>query len=208
MMVSGTTATTLNVDGNDIDVKVEYADDEYDTIDKLQGIVLPTATGGSVALMDIADIGFKDSPQSITKSDKQYQVTITGTLTEGADSTTKDKIQKEVIDKYLSGTISMQENTSTKMMNEEFASLGQAIATAVFLVFVVMAAQFESPKFSIMVMTTIPVRPDRFLPVLMVSGLPDQHDLPVRLLNVSRNGSKQRYFVRRYGEPVSGNDGL
>ena len=153
MMVSGTTATTLNVDGNDIDVKVEYADDEYDTIDKLQGIVLPTATGGSVALMDIADIGFKDSPQSITKSDKQYQVTITGTLTEGADSTTKDKIQKEVIDKYLSGTISMQENTSTKMMNEEFASLGQAIATAVF---VVMAAQFESPKFSIMVMTTIP----------------------------------------------------
>ena len=156
MMVSGTTATTLNVDGNDIDVKVEYADDEYDTIDKLQGIVLPTATGGSVALMDIADIGFKDSPQSITKSDKQYQVTITGTLTEGADSTTKDKIQKEVIDKYLSGTISMQENTSTKMMNEEFASLGQAIATAVFLVFVVMAAQFESPKFSLMVMTTIP----------------------------------------------------
>ena len=156
MMVSGTTATTLNVDGNDIDVKVEYADDEYDTIDKLQGIVLPTATGGSVALMDIADIGFKDSPQSITKSDKQYQVTITGTLTEGADSTTKDKIQKEVIDKYLSGTISMQENTSTKMMNEEFASLGQAIATAVFLVFIVMAAQFESPKFSIMVMTTIP----------------------------------------------------
>ena len=41
-------------------------------------------------------------------------------------------------------------------MNEEFSSLGQAIAIAVFLVFVVMAAQFESPKFSIMVMTTIP----------------------------------------------------
>ncbi len=156
MMVSGTTATSLNVDGNDIDVKVEYADDEYDTIDKLQGIVLPTATGGSVALMDIADIGFKDSPQSITKSDKQYQVTITGTLTEGADSSTKQEIQKDVIDKYLSNTISMKENSTTKMMNEEFASLGQAIATAVFLVFVVMAAQFESPKFSLMVMTTIP----------------------------------------------------
>ena len=156
MMVSGTEATTLNVDGDDISVKVEYADDEYDTIDKLQGIVLPTATGGSVALMDIADIGFKDSPQSITKSDKQYQVTITGTLTEGADSSTKQVIQKDVIDKHLSGAISMQENESTKMMNEEFASLGQAIAVAVFLVFVVMAAQFESPKFSLMVMTTIP----------------------------------------------------
>ena len=42
------------------------------------------------------------------------------------------------------------------MMNEEFGSLLYAIGYAVFLVFVVMASQFESPKFSIMVMTTIP----------------------------------------------------
>ena len=41
-------------------------------------------------------------------------------------------------------------------MAREFGNLFGAIGTAVFLVFVVMAAQFESPKFSIMVMTTIP----------------------------------------------------
>ena len=41
-------------------------------------------------------------------------------------------------------------------MQEEFSGLYGAIATAVFLVFVVMSAQFESPKFSFMVMTTIP----------------------------------------------------
>ena len=35
-------------------------------------------------------------------------------------------------------------------------SLFKAIAIAIFLVFVVMAAQFESTKFSLMVMTTIP----------------------------------------------------
>jgi HAE1 family hydrophobic/amphiphilic exporter-1 len=42
------------------------------------------------------------------------------------------------------------------MMAEEFSALYQAIAVAVFLVFVVLSAQFESPKFSFMVMTTIP----------------------------------------------------
>ena len=41
-------------------------------------------------------------------------------------------------------------------MATEFSALFQAIGLAIFLVFVVMAAQFESPKFSIMVMTTIP----------------------------------------------------
>ena len=155
-MLSGTEATILNVNGNDLSVKVEYGDDQYDTIDKLQGIVLPTATGSMVALTDIAEIGFKDSPQSIMKSDKQYQVTISGQLTDAADLSTDAKLQEEVIGKYLNATVSMQQNTMDEMMNEEFSSLGQAIAIAVFLVFVVMAAQFESPKFSVMVMTTIP----------------------------------------------------
>ena len=156
MMVSGSEATTVNVNGDDISVKVEYPDGEYDTIEQLQSIVLPTATGGSVALSDIAEFGFVDSPQNIVKSDKQYQVTISGLLTEAADPGTKARLQTEIVDKYLNATIGMQENTMTEMMNEEFGSLGRAIATAVFLIFVVMAAQFESPRFSIMVMTTIP----------------------------------------------------
>lgn len=156
MMVSGKEATTLEVDGQEISVMVEYPEDEYETIDQLQGIVIPTNTGGSVALADLADIGFKDSPQSILKSDKQYQVTITGQLTDAADSTTRQTLQKEVIDKHLGGVISAQANTMTEMQNEEFGSLGKAIGIAVFLIFIVMAAQFESPKFSLMVMTTIP----------------------------------------------------
>ncbi len=39
-MLGGKEATTLNVDGDDVSVMVEYPDDEYDTIDKLKGIVL------------------------------------------------------------------------------------------------------------------------------------------------------------------------
>lgn len=156
MMLSGTEATTLNVDGNDVSVMVEYPEGEYDTIDELQGIVIPTATGSSIALMDIAEIGFADSPQSLTKTDKQYQVTISGVLNDKATSNSLAEIRKEIVEPHLSSTIKEQENTMTEMMNEEFGALFGAIATAVFLVFVVMAAQFESVKFSIMVMTTIP----------------------------------------------------
>lgn len=38
-MLSGSTATTLKVNGNDIDVNVEYPDGEYDTLDQVKGIV-------------------------------------------------------------------------------------------------------------------------------------------------------------------------
>lgn len=156
MMISGTEATTINVDGNDISVKVEYPKDEYRTIDQIQGIVLPTATGSSVALRDIAEIGFKDSPQNIIKTDKQYQVTVTGTLNDLANENTRSEIQKEIVEPRLNSTIRLKDNSMTEMMNEEFGALFQAIGFAVFLIFIVMAAQFESPRFSLMVMTTIP----------------------------------------------------
>ena len=43
-----------------------------------------------------------------------------------------------------------------KMQDDMFGDMGKAIATALFLVFLVMAMQFESPKFSLMVMLSIP----------------------------------------------------
>ena len=65
-MLSGVKAMTMDVDGNNVDVKVEYPDGEYDTLDKVKGITIPTQTGGSVALTDIADIVYEDSPAGIT----------------------------------------------------------------------------------------------------------------------------------------------
>ncbi len=158
-ILGGIEATTLDVDGNEIKVQVEYAKDEYDTIDKLQGIVLTNNAGGSVALTDVADIHFKDSPVSITRKNRQYQVTITGDLMTD-DQRTQERIEQtlydEVVSKHLGQNITRAVNSRDQSMIDEFLNLGGAIATAVFLVFVVMAAQFESVLFSIMVMTTIP----------------------------------------------------
>ena len=156
MMLSGTEAMTMNVRGNDLSVMVEYPAGEYDTIDELQGIVVYNTMGSAVALADIAEIGFEDSPSSISKTDKQYQATISGSLNDLGDENSLNEIHEEIVKPYLSVDVKEQENTMVDMMNEEFGSLYAAIGYATFLVFVVMASQFESPKFSIMVMTTIP----------------------------------------------------
>lgn len=164
-MLSGTEAAKLEADGEELSIKVEYAPDEYKTLDQLNGIVLMTPTGGSVALTDVAEVTFEDSPSSITRTNKQYQVTINGDYAELKASgrerekeknQLKETLMREVVDVNLTSDVSVVANTLDEMMAEEFGSLYSAIAIAVFLVFVVMAAQFESPKFSIMVMTTIP----------------------------------------------------
>ncbi len=160
-ILSGVDATTLEVDGNEVDVRVEYPSDDYKTIDQLEGIMLTNPSGGTVALTDVADIAFEDSPASISRSDKQYQVTISAEYATIDESGRRaDRIDgqlfEEVVKPNLTQSVSVAANDMMEMMNEEFSALGQAILLAAFLVFVVMAAQFESPKFSFMVMTTIP----------------------------------------------------
>ena len=155
-MLSGITATTMEIDGEDVDIKVIYPKDRYRTLDQIETITLQTPAGSSVALTDVAEIRFADSPASISRQDKQYRATISGVYTENSNKNTKALLQKEVVSPNVSGSVTVAKSNMEESMAEEFTALFQAIALAVFLVFVVMAAQFESPKFSVMVMTTIP----------------------------------------------------
>lgn len=151
--LDATQIATLTVDGNEIKVKAEYPDGEYNSVNQLERLLISKPSGGSVALSDVAEIVYKDSPASISKENKEYQVTISADFTGGDVST---ELDNEVIAQHLTGTITKGTSSMDRMMKTEFSGLYKAIAIAVFLIFVVMAAQFESPKFSIMVMTTIP----------------------------------------------------
>lgn len=167
-MLDGVEVTTLDIDGREVSVMAEYPEEDYRTVDQVKGIILTKPSGGYVALMDVAEIYFKDSPASISKTDKSFEITITADYTGG---NVKTVIDREVINPNLSGTITTGVNSRDKMMQEEFSALYKAIAIAVFMVFVVMAAQFESPKFSFMVMTTIPFSLVGSFGLLKVTGV-------------------------------------
>ncbi len=160
-MLSGVEATTMDRNGEEISVQLEYGENYYDTLDKVKGILLPNSSGGSVALTDLADIGYEDSPTAINRKNKQYLVTITGSFTDEVE-TEKEKaeviknINHDMVEKYLDATVTRAKNSEEETMAEEFKNLFMAIVTAVFLLFVVLAAQFESARMSLMVMTSIP----------------------------------------------------
>ena len=171
-MLDGEEVTTLKVDGQEISVKAEYPEDQYKTVPQLERMILKKPSGGYVALSDVAEIYYKDSPSSIEKEDKSYQITISADYVDNASSAAvKTQIDNEVISPNLTGTITRGTNSRDRMMQEEFSGLYNAIAVAVFLIFVVMSAQFESPKFSFMVMTTIPFSLVGSFGLLKLSGV-------------------------------------
>ncbi len=167
--LDSTEIATLTINGNEVSVKAEYPEDEYRTVPQLERVLITTPSGRSVALSDVAEVYYKDSPSSISKSDKAYQITITADYVNNVN--VSDTIDREVIEPNLSGTITKGMNQRDRMMQSEFSGLYQAIAIAAFLVFVVLSAQFESPRFAFMVMTTIPFSLIGSFALLQITGV-------------------------------------
>lgn len=154
-ILGGKTVMKIDLDGEKADVRVEYPKDRFDTLEKIKNIRFSTPRGAAVALDSVATVDFSDSPATIIREDKKYVVTIRANYTEKANKETKEEVDR-LVESYLGRDIALSESLRTKNMREEFTDLFRAIAIAVFLVFVVMAGQFESLRFSFMVMTTVP----------------------------------------------------
>lgn len=154
-ILGGKTVMKIDLDGEKADVRVEYPKDRFDTLEKIKSIRFSTPRRAAVALDSVATVDFSDSPATIIREDKKYVVTIRANYTEKANKETKEEVDR-LVESHLGRDIALSESLRTKNMREEFTDLFRAIAIAVFLVFVVMAGQFESLRFSFMVMTTVP----------------------------------------------------
>lgn len=152
----GIKAREINVNGEELPIMVEYKEGEYDSLEKIKHLMLDTTKGTKVELMDLADIEFADSPSDIDRNEREYELSISAEYSENADIDSEKNITEFIEKNYINGNIRKASDRSSQMMREEFGALGLAILIAVFLVFVLMASQFESISFSLMVMTTIP----------------------------------------------------
>lgn len=155
-MMSGSDAMDVTIDDTEYTVTVEYPADEYPTVNDVYGITLTNTSGQSVPLSDIADIVYTDSPQTITRKDGRYTATVTATLEADAKFSAQKTIQEQMDQTFLPDGVEQVTNTRDEMMNEEFGSLLNAIITAILLVYIVMAIQFENLRYSGMVMFCIP----------------------------------------------------
>lgn len=155
-VLSGTEAMVIKNAGEEISVRIEYPEDKYNDMHALLNLEMATPYGTSVVLNEIASVVYTDTPETIVKMDGVYYVTITATTTESAKFTAQAEIIKNTNELDYEDGVYPADNVNVEMMNEEFGAIINAMLISIFLVFLVMAMQFESPKFSAMVMLSIP----------------------------------------------------
>ena len=154
--LSGTEAAKLTRSGEEFSVRVEYPEGEYDNMNDLLNITLATPYGTQVPLSEIASVEYVDSPVTLTRVDGIYQVAVTASTTDEARFTAQEAADEAMEQMVLPRGVSRATTMMDDMMIDEFTAIITAIFVAVFLIFLVMAMQFESPRFSMMVMMSIP----------------------------------------------------
>lgn len=164
-MISGTEAMTVTSDGEEYSVYLEFPEGTYDDASRLLG-----ASISGVPLSEMASLQYTDSQLTIMKTDGKYTLTINATCLSDDQKGIQEQMEELAENTSLPATVQLAQNSMDEMMIESFTALGQAIAAAIFLVFLVMAMQFESPKYSLMVMLSIPFSLIGSLGLLFITG--------------------------------------
>lgn len=154
--ISGKKAINVTVGDTKYEAKVELPAELRNNIDAVKNLIITNENNESLTLSQIAQIGFKDNPLSITRNDGQFEGTVKINIAQSAVNSASEAIDAGVATLTLPGSVKLHGSSLEESMSDEFSGLGKAIGSAVFLVFMVMAIQFESIKNSLLVMFCMP----------------------------------------------------
>lgn len=156
--LTGSTATTLRMNGEEYDVTVAGDEDVATSLDALRSMQIPTMTGGTVPLSMVADVYTELSPQSIARKNQKETVTITGESESGDSNAIKAAVD-DIVAKYElpDGVEVGSGDTAASQIAETTGTLMLALAVAIMLVYFILATQFNSFSLPIAIMLILPI---------------------------------------------------
>lgn len=168
----GSQAGSVRIDGNEYDVVVRYDDQYRNTKDDLGNIMIASPTGMQIPLSELATIEKESVPLSIERNAKERIVTVSATAYGKTPGEINDKIEEFLKGVPVENGYSITTGDSAKEMEESFSLLFLMLGVSVLLVYMVMAAQFESLLHPFAVMFAIPLSMIGIVIALMIAGMP------------------------------------
>ncbi len=152
----GEKASTYRTGEDEIDVRIKLPAEYKEDVGYLERLRITTPSGANIPLSSVASLVKEDVPQTIKRADQTKEVTVTGDIT-GRDlgSIMKD-VQVKIDQIQLPEGYHVKVGGQSEDMAESFTSLGLALILSIVLVYMVMAAQFESLLSPFIIMFSIP----------------------------------------------------
>ena len=168
--INGAVASKYREDGDEYDIKVRYAPEFRTSLESLENILIYNAQGQSVRVKDVGKVVERFAPPTIERKDRERIVTVSAVIS-GAPLGDVVAAGNKVIDKMdLPGEVTIQISGSYEDQQDSFRDLGTLGILIVILVFIVMAAQFESLTYPFIIMFSLPFAFSGVLMALFFTG--------------------------------------
>ena len=148
---------TLKTDSEEIDVLIRLPKDKRNDVNILQSLNIKVGDNKFVKLSDVATIQYAEGTSKINKKNGIYTVTISandGGVGLGA-------IQQKMIEEFNSlnppSSISYSWGGQTENMQKTMSQLSFALSISIFLIYALLASQFESFIMPIIIIGSIPL---------------------------------------------------
>jgi CzcA family heavy metal efflux pump len=159
--LDGTVATRFTEGVREFDVRVMFPRERFDSPEALGQVALFPGVGGGdpIYLRDVARIYPRLGPTSINRENQNRIYTLTGdVITEVASvGQVNDAIRARLAELDIPEGYSVIIGGEEEAMRENSRQLAIVIALAIFLVFVVMAVQYESVVNPLVILMSIPM---------------------------------------------------
>ena len=126
------------------------------TADTISNVHIVTSKGQDVSFANLSDIKVEKSISQINHSDRAKTITVSATLVSENTSGVSARVNQYLSNHPLPNGVNSKSGGIMALIGDMVMPMVTAIAIAIFLVYIVMALQFEKIKQPLLIMMTIP----------------------------------------------------
>ncbi|MTI81153.1 MAG: efflux RND transporter permease subunit [Firmicutes bacterium] len=152
----GQVVSRVRTGDDEIDVRMMYPEDFEQSPDQLADLMITSTTGAKVALETVADIKVVEAPNQIIRMDQVREVSVTADISGRDLGSINQDIQAQLDKMAFPDGYQYELSGQAEDMAESFGDLGLALILAIVLMYMVMAAQFESLFYPFIIMFSLP----------------------------------------------------
>ena len=170
--VKGNVATRYSFRDRKIDVLVRAQEDDRTSVESIRRLIVNPGSSRPVTLAAVADVVSTTGPSEIHRADQVRVAIVSANLRDIDLGTAVEEVERMVAENPLGAGVGMHIGGQGEELSESLNSLLFAFGLAVFLVYLVMASQFESLLHPFVILFTIPLALVGAVGALFLTGSP------------------------------------
>jgi HAE1 family hydrophobic/amphiphilic exporter-1 len=169
--VNGLLAGYLKEDGDEYDIVVRLKEEDRNSITLIENLTIPTNTGRSIKLKEVAEIEEYWAPPTIDRKSRQRYLTVSVTPYNVSLGELAAQVQTEIDKISVPSGLQVRVAGDYEDQQETFADMFELLMLIILLVYIVMASQFESLSKPAIIMMSVPFALSGVILALWVTGI-------------------------------------